>query len=40
VLYLGYLFLASLLTFLLLGSIGATASWWATRRLYSAVRVD
>ncbi|GMK57210.1 hypothetical protein CspeluHIS016_0400440 [Cutaneotrichosporon spelunceum] len=40
VLYLGYLFLASLLVFLLLGSIGATASWWATRRLYSAVRVD
>lgn len=40
VLYFGYLFLFSLLTFLLCGSIGYAASAFAVHRLYSSVRVD
>ncbi|CAD6947181.1 unnamed protein product [Tilletia caries] len=40
VLFLGYLSLISLLTFLLFGSIGFSACFWACRRLYQAIRVD
>jgi len=38
--YLGYLFLLSLLDFLVTGTIGFLASYWAVRRLYSAIRID
>ncbi|KAK0564760.1 Transmembrane 9 superfamily member 2 [Tilletia horrida] len=40
VLFLGYLSLISLMTFLLFGSIGFSACYWACRRLYQAIRVD
>ncbi|KAF8973240.1 Nonaspanin [Flammula alnicola] len=40
VLYLGYLFLISLLDFLVTGTIGFFASYWAVRKLYTAVRID
>ncbi|OCF39216.1 endosomal P24A protein [Kwoniella heveanensis CBS 569] len=40
VLYFGYLFLFSLLNFLLGGSIGFVASYFAIRRLYASIRVD
>ncbi|KAJ7579168.1 endosomal P24A protein [Mycena floridula] len=40
VLYLGYLFLLCLLDFLVTGTIGFLASYWAVRRLYSAIRID
>ncbi|KAF8893778.1 hypothetical protein BD779DRAFT_1435639 [Infundibulicybe gibba] len=40
VLYLGYLFLLAILDFLITGTIGFLASYWAVRRLYSAIRVD
>ncbi|WRT69412.1 uncharacterized protein IL334_006398 [Kwoniella shivajii] len=40
VLYFGYLFLFSLLDFLVGGSIGYIATYFAIRRLYSSIRVD
>ncbi|KAF5321341.1 hypothetical protein D9619_001767 [Psilocybe cf. subviscida] len=40
VLYLGYLFLIALLDFLMTGTIGFLASYWAVHRLYGAVRID
>ncbi|KAJ7346662.1 Nonaspanin TM9SF [Mycena albidolilacea] len=40
ILYLGYLFLLVMLDFLITGTIGFLASYWAVRRLYSAIRVD
>ncbi|KIM40104.1 hypothetical protein M413DRAFT_28631 [Hebeloma cylindrosporum] len=40
VLYLGYLFLISLLDFLVTGTIGFIASYWVVRKLYSAIRID
>ncbi|WWC93097.1 uncharacterized protein L201_008062 [Kwoniella dendrophila CBS 6074] len=40
VLYFGYLFLFSLLDFLIGGSIGYIATYFAIRRLYSSIRVD
>ncbi|KAF9049763.1 endosomal P24A protein [Panaeolus papilionaceus] len=39
-LYLGYLFLLSLLDFLATGTIGFLAAYWAVRKLYTAIRVD
>jgi len=40
IIYLGYLTLLSLFTFLVTGTIGFLASYWAVRKLYSAIRVD
>ncbi|KZT43610.1 hypothetical protein SISSUDRAFT_1124738 [Sistotremastrum suecicum HHB10207 ss-3] len=40
VLYLGYLFILSVFNFLITGTIGFLATYWAVRRLYSAIRVD
>ncbi|KAI0630278.1 Nonaspanin [Trametes polyzona] len=40
VLYFGYLILLALLDFLVTGTIGFLATYWAVRRLYSAIRVD
>ncbi|KAJ7084421.1 hypothetical protein B0H15DRAFT_396482 [Mycena belliarum] len=40
ILYLGYLFLLVLLDFLITGTIGFLASYWAVRRLYSSIRID
>ncbi|OCH92293.1 hypothetical protein OBBRIDRAFT_824786 [Obba rivulosa] len=40
VLYMGYLLLLALLDFLVTGTIGFLATYWAVRRLYSAIRVD
>ncbi|WVW86608.1 hypothetical protein I302_108661 [Kwoniella bestiolae CBS 10118] len=40
VLYFGYLFLFSLLNFLIGGSIGYVATYFAIRRLYASIRVD
>ncbi|KAH9485413.1 Transmembrane 9 superfamily member 7 [Psilocybe cubensis] len=40
VLYLGYLFLISVLDFLVTGTIGFFASYWVIRKIYSAIRVD
>ncbi|KAF8633306.1 hypothetical protein AX17_004480 [Amanita inopinata Kibby_2008] len=40
VLYLGYLLLIVLLDFLITGTIGFLASYWAVRRLYSSIRID
>lgn len=40
VLYFGYLFLIVLLDFLVTGSIGFLASYWAVRRLYTSIRID
>lgn len=39
-LYLGYLFLLAFMDFLVTGTIGFLASYWAVRRLYSSVRID
>ncbi|KAF9268906.1 Nonaspanin [Marasmius fiardii PR-910] len=39
-LYLGYLFILTLLDFLATGTIGFLASYWAVRKLYSAIRID
>ncbi|KAF5393458.1 hypothetical protein D9757_000614 [Collybiopsis confluens] len=39
-LYMGYLILLALLDFLVTGAIGFLASYWAVRRLYSAIRID
>lgn len=40
VLYFGYLFLFSLLTFLVGGSIGFVTTFFGVRKLYSSIRVD
>lgn len=40
VLYFGYLFLLSVLDFIVTGTIGFTATYFAVRRLYSHIRVD
>ncbi|KAF8734986.1 hypothetical protein AX14_003000 [Amanita brunnescens Koide BX004] len=40
VLYLGYLFLILLLDFLITGTIGFLASFWAVRRIYKSIRID
>ncbi|GJJ06260.1 hypothetical protein Clacol_000451 [Clathrus columnatus] len=40
VLYLGYLFLLAFLQFLVSGTIGFLATYWAIRKLYSAIRID
>lgn len=40
VLYLGYLFLLAFLEFLVTGTIGFLATYWAMRKLYGAIRVD
>ncbi|KAF8588664.1 endosomal P24A protein [Ramaria rubella] len=40
VLYLGYLFLLTFLEFLVTGTIGFLATYWAMRKLYGAIRVD
>ncbi|KAG8906667.1 hypothetical protein FRB99_006368 [Tulasnella sp. 403] len=40
VLYLGYLFLIALMDFLVTGTIGFLASYWAVRKLYAAIRID
>ncbi|KIJ39874.1 hypothetical protein M422DRAFT_32479 [Sphaerobolus stellatus SS14] len=40
VLYLGYLFLLAFLQFLVTGTIGFLATYWAMRKLYGAIRVD
>ncbi len=40
VLYVGYLFLLSLVDFLLFGSIGFIASYIYVRRIYAAIRID
>ncbi|KAJ7287496.1 Nonaspanin TM9SF [Mycena rebaudengoi] len=40
ILYLGYLLILVLLDFLITGTIGFLASYWAVRRLYSAIRID
>ncbi|KAF8810668.1 endosomal P24A protein [Phlegmacium glaucopus] len=40
VLYLGYLFLIAVFDFLITGTIGFLASYWAVRKLYSAIRID
>ncbi|KAF8829200.1 hypothetical protein HHX47_DHR3000931 [Lentinula edodes] len=39
-LYMGYLLLLALLDFLVTGTIGFLASYWAVRKLYSAIRID
>ncbi|OSD06791.1 Nonaspanin [Trametes coccinea BRFM310] len=40
ILYFGYLLLLALFDFLITGTIGFLATYWAVRRLYSAIRVD
>ncbi|RDB25385.1 Transmembrane 9 superfamily member 7 [Hypsizygus marmoreus] len=40
VIYLGYLILITLVDFLVTGTIGFLASYWAVRRLYTAIRID
>ncbi|CAL1706851.1 unnamed protein product [Somion occarium] len=40
VLYMGYLLLLCLFDFLITGTIGFVAAYWAVRKLYSAIRVD
>ncbi|EJU04248.1 endosomal P24A protein [Dacryopinax primogenitus] len=40
VLYLGYLFLIALFDFLITGTIGFLATYWAMRKLYGAIRID
>jgi len=40
VVYFGYLSLLSLLAFLCTASVGFLASYWAIRKLYSAIRID
>lgn len=39
-LYFGYLTLLVVFDFLVTGTIGFLASYWAVRRLYSAIRID
>ncbi|KAJ8076488.1 Transmembrane 9 super member 2 [Marasmius tenuissimus] len=39
-LYLGYLFVLAFLDFLVTGTIGFLASYWAVRKLYGSVRID
>ncbi|KAL0575741.1 Transmembrane 9 superfamily member 2 [Marasmius crinis-equi] len=39
-LYLGYLFVFAFLDFLVTGSIGFLASYWAVRKLYGSIRID
>lgn len=39
-LYMGYLLLIALLDFLVTGTIGFLATYWAVRKLYSAIRID
>jgi len=39
-LYLGYLFLLVILDFLVTGTIGFLATYWAVRKLYSSIRID
>jgi len=39
-LYLGYMFLASFLFFLLTGAIGHLSTLWFTRKIYGAIKVD
>jgi len=39
-LYLGYLFLLVILDFLVTGTIGFLATYWAIRKLYSSIRID
>ncbi|KAI0690896.1 Nonaspanin TM9SF [Cytidiella melzeri] len=39
-LYLGYLMLLALFDFLVTGTIGFLATYWAVRRLYTSIRVD
>ncbi|THH30769.1 hypothetical protein EUX98_g3418 [Antrodiella citrinella] len=40
ILYMGYLMLITLLQFLITGTIGFLATYWAVRRLYAAIRID
>ncbi|KDQ57473.1 hypothetical protein JAAARDRAFT_35185 [Jaapia argillacea MUCL 33604] len=40
VLYFGYLILLTIFDFLITGTIGFLATYWAVRRLYSAIRID
>ncbi|KAI0256246.1 Nonaspanin TM9SF [Lactifluus subvellereus] len=40
VLYLGYLFLLVVLDFLVTGTIGFLATYWAIRKLYGSIRID
>ncbi|TFK21965.1 endosomal P24A protein [Coprinopsis marcescibilis] len=40
ILYIGYLILIALLDFLVTGTIGFVASYWAVTRLYTAIRID
>jgi len=40
ILYLGYLLLLVLLDFLVTGTIGFLAAYWAVRKLYGAIRID
>ncbi|THV02328.1 endosomal P24A protein [Dendrothele bispora CBS 962.96] len=40
ILYMGYLFLLVLLDFLVTGTIGFLAAYWAVRKLYSSIRID
>ncbi|TDL24197.1 Nonaspanin [Rickenella mellea] len=40
VLYFGYLLLLVLLDFLVTGTIGFLATYWAVRKLYTAIRID
>jgi len=40
IVYFGYLSLLALLDFLVTGTIGFVAAYWATRKLYSAIRID
>ncbi|TFY79575.1 hypothetical protein EWM64_g4437 [Hericium alpestre] len=40
VLYLGYLLLLVILDFLVTGTIGFLATYWAVRRLYGSIRID
>ncbi|KAH9047779.1 hypothetical protein EDB84DRAFT_1575086 [Lactarius hengduanensis] len=39
-LYLGYLFLLVILDFLVTGTIGFLATYWAIRKLYGSIRID
>jgi len=39
-LYMGYLFLLVLLDFLVTGTIGFLATYWAVRKLYGSIRID
>jgi transmembrane 9 superfamily protein 2/4 len=39
-LYFGYMFLISIIFFLLTGSIGALASFWFVRKIYGSIKID